>query len=358
METVRPEAALAEATNAGLIVRRENPLNCESPIAALGDGAAMPSERFYKRNHFPIPNMDEATYRLAVKGLVDQPLTLSMSDLRGMPTRRLVATLECAGNGRALFQPAIEGEHWDLGAVSTASWSGIPLREVLDRAGVCASAREVVFRGADGGPLDGLPAPIVFERSLPYPFSSDGDVLLVHAMNGEPLTPAHGFPLRLLVPGWYAVASVKWLTEIELIDHAFAAFYQTDRYWYEWMRAGRLARRPVTIMRVRSLITEPTEGARLARGEVTVRGVAWSGYAPIARVEVSAGGGVWQEARLLGEQDRYGARRWEAIADLWESTTLRARATDAGGNSQPEQAEWNRLGYGNNSIHQVAIRVV
>jgi DMSO/TMAO reductase YedYZ molybdopterin-dependent catalytic subunit len=303
METLRvmPRAeAVALATGAGLIVRREDPLNCESPVAALTDCAAMPSERFYKRNHFPIPQMDTATFRLTVKGLVERPLILAMSDLAALESRGLVATLECAGNGRTLFQPAIEGERWDLGAVSTAMWGGVSLRQVLDRAGVWAGAREVVFRGADGGPLEGLRAPIRFERSLPLEVARDPDVLLVHKMNGEPLTPAHGFPLRLVVPGWYAVASVKWLTEIELVDHAFEAFYQTDRYWYEWRRGGRWVREPVTRMRVRSLITEPCADAEVARGALTVRGVAWSGEAPLARVEVSAGGGPWQEAQLLG----------------------------------------------------------
>jgi DMSO/TMAO reductase YedYZ molybdopterin-dependent catalytic subunit len=362
METVRtlsPEEALREATDGGLVVRRDNPLNCESPLEALTEGAAMPTQHFYKRNHFPIPQMDEATYRLAVKGLVERPLNFGLRELRAMPARKVVATLECAGNGRTLFHPAIEGERWDLGAVSTATWDGVSLREVLDRAGVQSSAREVVFRGADGGPLDGLPAPIRFERSLPLAVAHQADVLLVHTMNGQPLTAAHGFPLRLVVPGWYAVASVKWLTEIELIDYAFDAFYQTDRYWYEWQRDGRSVREPIREMRVRSLITDPVEGAEIKRGELTVRGVAWSGASPVTRVELSAGSGAWQEARLLGSSDRYGTRRWEAKLSVGGGPlVLRARATDESGTTQPEQAEWNRLGYGNNSIHQVPIRIL
>jgi DMSO/TMAO reductase YedYZ molybdopterin-dependent catalytic subunit len=354
-----PEAVLRQAAEAGIVVRRENPLNGESPLPSLAACAAMPSEQFYRRNHFPIPRLDEAAFRLTVKGLVDRPLTLGMSELRSFPARDLVATLECAGNGRTLFRPAIEGERWDMGAVSTAKWAGTPLREVLQRAGVSSGAREVVFRGADGGPLDGLPAPIRFERSLPLAMAQNADVLLVHTMNGAPLTPAHGFPLRLVVPGWYAVASVKWLTEIELIDHEFEAFYQTDRYWYEWQRDGRRVREPVTQMLVRSLITEPAEGAEVAQGELVVRGVAWSGSSPLARVEVSAVGGAWHEARLVGANDRYGARRWEvALTVSAGPLVLRARAADEAGHTQPEQAEWNRLGYGNNSIHQVPIRVL
>jgi DMSO/TMAO reductase YedYZ molybdopterin-dependent catalytic subunit len=165
--TLSPEAALRQAVDSGLVVRREDPLNCESPIPALADGAAMPTEQFYLRNHFPIPQLDAATFRLVVKGLVERPVSLALSELAAISSRTLVATLECAGNGRTLFQPAIEGERWDLGAVSTARWTGVSLRDVLDRAGVRAGAREVVFRGADGGSLPGLPAPILFERSLP-----------------------------------------------------------------------------------------------------------------------------------------------------------------------------------------------
>lgn len=354
-----PETVLKQAADAGIVVRRENPLNGESPLPVLAACAAMPSAHFYRRNHFPIPRLDARSFRLSVKGLVERPLTLKMSDLRALPARDLVATLECAGNGRTLFRPAIEGEHWDLGAVSTARWGGISLREVLDRAGVQPNGREVVFRGADGGPLEELPAPIRFERSLPIEVATDADVLLVHTMNGAPLTAAHGFPLRLVVPGWYAVASVKWLTEIELIDHAFEAFYQTDRYWYEWQRDGRAVREPVTHMLVRSLITEPADGVEVPRGELVVRGVAWSGASPVVRVEVGVAGRPWQDAELVGPKDRYGSRRWETRVTVGTGpVTLRARATDEAGNSQPEQAEWNRLGYGNNSIHQVPIRVL
>jgi len=361
METIRelsPGSALREATDAGLVVRREHPLNCEAPLGALGNGAAMATEQFYRRNHFPIPDLDAATFRLSVNGLVERTLALSTAELSAMPSRTLVATLECAGNGRTWFVPAIEGERWDLGAVSTGQWSGVPLRDVLERAGVKSGAREVVFRGADGGVVAGAPTPIRFERSLPLEVARSADVLLVHTMNGAPLTPAHGFPLRLVVPGWYAVAAVKWLTEIEVIDHALEAHYQTEKYWYEWQRGTNWVREPVTRMRVRSLITSPEADAEVRRGEIAVRGVAWSGEAPIARVEVSAGGGPWQDARLLGAQDPYGCALWEARVRLNESGVLRARATDGAGHTQPELAEWNKLGYGNNSIHQVQVRLV
>jgi DMSO/TMAO reductase YedYZ molybdopterin-dependent catalytic subunit len=272
----------------------------------------------------------------------------------------MVVTLECAGNGRSLFQPPITGEKWNLGAVSTAEWTGVPLVEVLDRAGVKSSAQEVLFRGADGGTVDGRPDTIRFERSLSIADARDGDALLAYAMNGEQLPVQHGFPLRLIVPSWYAVASVKWLTQIELLDHAFAGHYQGDKYWFEWTRDERVIREPVALQRVRALIAEPGPDVEVSAGETAIRGVAWSGAAPIAEVEVSIGDGAWRHARLVGERRRHGWQWWELVAhlDTPGETTLRARATDMAGRTQPEVAEWNRLGYGNNSIQQVAIRVV
>jgi DMSO/TMAO reductase YedYZ molybdopterin-dependent catalytic subunit len=275
-----------------------------------------------------------------------------------MPSQTLIVTLECAGNGRTLFHPPIEGEKWNLGAVSTAEWTGVPLAEVLDRAGVLPGAREVLFRGADGGTLPGHSGPIRFERSLQLDYARHADLLLAYAMNGEPLPIQHGYPVRLIVPGWYAVASVKWLTEIEVIDRPFAGHYQIDKYWYEWERSGHVVREPVTLQRVRALITEPAPNQEVPGGELAVRGVAWSGAAPIARVEVSVGGGSWQEARLVSERKRHSWQWWELITRVQEPgvATLRARATDFAGRTQPERAEWNRLGYGNNTIQQVQVR--
>ncbi len=355
-----PEEACQQAMEAGLVVHRAHPLNCETSIPALVGGVVMPNARFYVRNHFQIPNLDPVTFRLTVGGLVERPLSLNLRDLHNLRSQTLIATLECAGNGRTLFQPSIEGEKWNLGAVSTAEWTGVPLAEVLDRAGVRTGAREVLFRGADGGTLDDHSDPIRFERSLQLDHARDADLLLAYAMNGEPLPIQHGYPVRLVVPGWYAVASVKWLTEIELIDRPFAGHYQADKYWYEWERDGQVVREPVTLQGVRALITEPSPNQEARCGELTIRGVAWSGAAPIARVELSVSGGSWQEARLVSERKRHSWQWWELITRVQEPgvVTLRARATDLAGRTQPEHAEWNRLGYGNNAIHQVPVRIV
>ena len=292
---------------------------------------------------------------------MERPLSLGLHDLKNMRSQTLVVTLECAGNGRSLFDPPIEGEKWDLGAVSTAEWTGVPLAEVLARAGIKAGACEVLFRGVDRGTVPGRTEPIHFERSLTLNDASSSEILLAYAMNGEPLPIQHGYPLRVIVPGWYAVTSVEWLSEIEVIDKPFTGHYQTDVYFYEWKRDGQVVREPVTLQRVlRSLITEPGANHEVERGALAIRGVAWSGAAPIARVEVSIAQGPWEQARLVGERSRHSWQWWELTTriDAPATTTIRARASDLAGRSQPEQPEWNRLGYGNNVIQEVPVRVL
>ncbi len=304
-----PEQACQQAIEAGLVVHRAHPLNGETSIPDLLGGVVMPNAHFYVRNHFQIPHLDPTTFRLTVGGLVERPLSLSLQDLHNMRSQTLIVTLECAGNGRTLFDPPIEGEKWNLGAVSTAEWTGVPLVEVLDRAGIRTGAREVLFRGADGGQVEGHSGPIRFERSLQLDHARDADLLLAYAMNGEPLPIQHGYPVRLVVPSW--------------------------------------------------LITEPGPNHEVRCGELAIRGVAWSGAAPIARVEVRVGGGSWQEARLVSERKRHSWQWWELVTRVEEPgvVTLRARATDLAGRTQPERAEWNRLGYGNNTIHEVLVRI-
>jgi DMSO/TMAO reductase YedYZ molybdopterin-dependent catalytic subunit len=357
--TLDPEEAWKAAVESGLVVHRTHPLNCETSIPALIGGLVMPNAHFYVRNHFPLPAVEPSDWRLKVHGSADRPLSLGLRDLKNMGSETMLVTLECAGNGRSLFRPQVEGEQWGLGAASTAEWTGIPLTEVLDRAGVRREAREVVFRGADSGTVRGSAESICFERSLGIDVARDADALLAYAMNGEPLPIQHGFPLRLIVPGWYAVTSVKWLAEIELVEREFTGHFQTDSYYFEWQRAGEVVREPVSLQRVRSLITEPRGQEDLRSGDLVIRGVAWSGAAPIARVEVSVGGGPWQESRLVGERHRHSWQRWELMTSIDEPGTvvLRARATDLAGRTQPEQPEWNRLGYGNNAIESVPVRL-
>ena len=345
----------------GMVVHRANPLNCETSIPALIGGVVMPNARFYVRNHFETPKLDATSWQLALSGLVARPLKLSMRDLQNMRSHATVVTLECAGNGRSMFEPAVEGEQWQLGAVSTAEWTGVRLVEVLDRAGILQGASEVIFRGADSGPLarEGSSESVHFERSLSMEDARGSGALLAYAMNGEPLPVEHGYPLRLIVPGWYAVASVKWLTEIGVIGSHFEGFFQTDRYIYEWERDGTPVREPVRLQQVRSIITEPTSDEEVAVGERVIRGVAWSGAAPIACVDVRIGDGPWQRAQLVGERQAHRWQWWELLThlDAPGPTTVRARATDLAGRVQPDTADWNRLGYGANAIHSVQMQL-
>jgi DMSO/TMAO reductase YedYZ molybdopterin-dependent catalytic subunit len=350
------EEACQRAIDAGLVVHRAHPLNAETSIPALIGGVVMPNAHFYVRNHFQVPALDRSQWRLEVGGLVDRPLSLSLRDLETMASQTVVVTLECAGNGRSLLDRHAPGEQWGLGAVSTAEWTGVPLVEVLDRAGAASRAREVIFRGADGGFVDGRTDMVRFERSLSLDDARQSNALLAYAMNGEPLPAQHGHPLRLVVPGWYGVASVKWLTEIELVEPTFAGYFQADRYRFE-TEDGQQPQ-PVTLQRVRALITDPGADQAVEPGDLLVGGVAWSGAAPIARVELRVDERPWQDARLIGPRSRHAWQWWETTVRVESgSSTLRARATDLAGQTQPDHPDWNRLGYGANPVHEVLLRV-
>ncbi|HKW70810.1 MAG TPA: sulfite oxidase [Candidatus Dormibacteraeota bacterium] len=330
--------------NPDQVVRRADPLNCEVRLSRLAEGSVTPNERFYIRNHFPVPSPVARTWRLKVHGLVNEPLSMSLPELMRMRGETIPVTLECAGNGRSLFNPPIEGEPWSLGAVSSAEWTGIPIFEVLDKAGLGPNANHLVFRSVDG-----------FERALSIEEAREGPTLLAFGMNGEPLPPVHGYPLRVIVPAWYAVASVKWVSEIEVTDHPFDGHFQVQRYIYESSQGTQ----PVKYQKVRSVITEPEDGETIPAGDVVIRGVAWSGAFPLGQVHLSIDQGEWLQATLQGLPDRYAWRLWqlETRIDRRGPVTIRARATDINRESQPEQAEWNRLGYGNNSIQTVTVTI-
>ena len=352
------EEATRQARDAGLILQRANPLNAETPMSALNCAEITPNAQFYVRNHFPVPFPDGAGWQLTVTGSVENLLTYRLDDLYAMRSVARVVTLECAGNNRVAFYPQAPGEQWRLGAVSTAEWTGVPLIEILNRAKPASGAREVLFRGADCGPVDGRPRTVFFERSLSLEDIADSNALLAYGMNGAPLPSQHGYPLRVIVPGWYGVASVKWLTEIDVIDHAFNGYFQTEKYRY--IRAGGgQSSTPVRHQRVRALITEPVAGQVINCGEVTIRGLAWSGLAPVEGVRVRVGH-RWHDAHLLGPPQPHRWRRWELHTRLEQpgNTTLRARATDLAGRSQPDHPQWNALGYGANPAHTVPIHIV
>lgn len=340
--------------DAGLTIVKSEPFNAETPLEALQDPIT-PTSLHFVRSNFPIP--DPVT-SLVITGAVASPLTLSLDELYALPSTTLTVTVECAGNGRTGFQPLPEGEPWAGQAVGTARWTGVQLAEVLDRVQPHDDAREVVFTGADGGVYKGEPG-VTFARVLALEYARDPahDVLVAYAMNGEPLTPDHGAPLRLIVPRWYGMASVKWLRGIELLTAPFEGRFQTASYLFHWH--DRLPT-PVTTTQVRAIMTWPTSSTIVSIGRHSVKGKAWSGAGgSISAVEVSVDAGPWQPADVEPPLGEYG---WQSWTFPWEATaagrhTLRARAIDAAGTVQPDTAPWNRLGYANNAIQVVLVDV-
>ncbi len=310
--------------------------------------------------HYDIPAVDPAAWRLEVGGSVERGLSLSLDDLRKRPAVTRAVTMECAGNGRARLEPHIVSQPWLLEAVGTAEWTGVPVRDLLDEAGVRASAVEVLFTGLDRGVEGGEEQ--AYQRSLPVGEASDGP-LLAYAVNGEPLPPQHGFPLRLVVPGWYGMTSVKWLARIDLLDEPFAGYQQAVGYR---MRAHEEdPGTPVTRMMPRALMVPPgipdflTRARTVPAGRCRIEGRAWSGWAPIEAVEVSAdGGATWAEAEL-GDAPEPGA--WHGWSFDWDAKPgeheLCCRARDAAGNAQPVEADWNVGGYANTSVQRVPVTV-
>ncbi len=355
--------ALPDGQPSTLIAVSEDPWCREASLSSL-DTLITPAERFYVRNHFSqVPEIDRDDWQLTVDGEVHSPLTLSFQDLMDLPTRELTVTMECAGNSRSYVTPPAEGLAFRHGAVSTGRWTGVALGEVLAQAAPKESASVVVFGGADRGQEeeDGVAFDLNFRRSLPLAKALHPDTLLAYRMNGEPLPLEHGFPVRMVVPGWYAMASVKWLTHVSLVDQPLDGFFQQRRYVMinEGPEAS-LKREPVTTLKVKSLINSPRHGQVIQPGTWTVTGFAWSGQGEVTRVEVSTDGGQhWWDATLLGEPDPNSWRQWTLE---WQASQpghfiIMARATDSGGHTQPDRIPWNFRGYGNNAIHTIAVEV-
>jgi DMSO/TMAO reductase YedYZ molybdopterin-dependent catalytic subunit len=338
-----------------LVVVVESPFNAEAAHPALA-AAITPSGAHYVRNHFDVPALDAERHVVAVEGAVADPFTLAASELAMLPQRSVTVTLECAGNGRLDMTPLPPGEPWLHGAVSTASWTGVPLAVLLERAGLRDDVVEILVSGADHGTPPGSSAPTHYGRALPLDKARDPNVILAIEMNGSPLPPEHGAPARLIVPGWYGMASVKWVARIAALTEPFEGWFQRDRYVYETERE----RRPVDVMRVKSMIVAPDPGLGVRRGRLVVWGWAWSGAAMIDGVDVSLDRADWQPATLDVALAPHAWRRFSLVVDVptHGRHTLRARARDAAGRAQPEVAAWNAQGYGNNAIATVGFYVI
>jgi DMSO/TMAO reductase YedYZ molybdopterin-dependent catalytic subunit len=333
--------------------------NSALPLEALAYDVT-PLGLHYTLSHFDVPRLDEASFRLAVGGRVGRPLSLALDELKRLPARTLRVTMECAGNGRGLMSPRYPSMPWLHEGVGTAEWTGTPLRHVLERAGLESGVADVAFLGADRGFDRGVEHD--YGRSLVPVDALSEDVLLAYAMNGAPLAPQHGFPLRLVVPGWFGMASVKWLTRIEALDRPFEGFQQAIGYHYR-KHAGDPGV-PITYAKVKSLLAPPgipdwyTRRRLVERGTVRLQGRAWSGAGvAIARVEVAVDGG-WRDAVVESQRERFA---WQAWRYDWDATPgeheLACRATDARGATQPLAPDWNTNGMGNNAVHRVQVTV-
>jgi DMSO/TMAO reductase YedYZ molybdopterin-dependent catalytic subunit len=317
------------------------------------DSYLTPTELFYIRSHFPAPRIDVASYRLRIDGAVKSPLALSYKELREMQSETRIATLECAGNGRVFLVPQVRGAQWELGAVGNAEWTGVPLRALLERAGLEDDACEVVLEGADRGmPTEEPkpPVPISYVRSVPREKAAQPEVLIAYQMNGRDLSRDHGYPVRAIVPGHYGMASVKWLTRIQAVREPFQGYWQTSDYGYWDSLDGKPVRRPLAEMQLKSAIARPSVYETLLPNRMyTVFGAAWAGESVATEIAVSTDGGqTWAEAEFLDPVCRYAWRRWKFD---WPTPkqpgqyTLLARATDANGTVQPDAHDWNYSTY-------------
>src|SRR5262245_23445310 len=342
-----------------MIVRSGRPEDLEMPPAGFDDFIT-PTEHFFVRSHTSVPQVDIADWRLKIEGHVEMPLALTLDDLRKMPSYELIGILECAGNGRAFYDPPVAGLQWTTGAVGNGRWRGVRLADVLQRAGIKSGAIEILFDGADV-PLGTMAD---FQRSIPLKKALDPNTLLAYEMNGETLPVKHGFPLRAVIPGWAGDSWTKWMTSIRVLNEEFSGFWMKNAYLYPKKPAppGAVvppeAMLPVTSLRVKSAIAVPDNGARVeADKRVVVRVAAWSGDSgPITAVDVSTDRGrTWRPARLTGEATKFGWRLWEfpwTPANDGHSTVF-VRARDASGDVQPVVPEWNPSGYLWNAIARV-----
>jgi DMSO/TMAO reductase YedYZ molybdopterin-dependent catalytic subunit len=305
---------MLQPSQSGLIIRQKEPANLESPVDQL-DSFLTPTELFYIRSRFPVPDLKTKSYRLQVGGAVKNPFSLTYQALREMPSETRVATLECAGNSRVFLVPQVAGAQWELGAVSTAEWTGVPLAGLLERAGLDADACEVVLEGADcGRPAEPPvpPAPISYARSLPRSKALKPEVLIAYQMNGRDLRPDHGHPVRAIVPGHFAMASVKWLRRIEAVRAPFQGYLQTSDYGYWHDFNGMPVRSALGEMHLKSEIFRPRVYETLpANRPYTVFGAAWAGETDVIEIALSTDGGhTWNEAQFLDPVQRHAWRRW------------------------------------------------
>ena len=351
---------ITAAPKRGMIIRSSRAEDLEMPLEGFLENYLTPIDRFFVRSHHFLPTIDMAAYRLTVNGKVTTPLNLSLDDLKKLPRVELISVLECAGNGRGLYEPSMPGLQWTYGSVGNAKWAGVRLADVLKKAGLTPGAVEVLFDGADV-PVGKQPE---FQRGIPFNKAMDPNTLLAYEMNGEPLTKEHGAPIRVIVPGWAGDCWVKWVTRIEVRDTEFDGFFMKTGYRHPGKPVVPLSAvdpaqmKPVTTLAIKSLIASHVDGQDIAIAPTKLRGVAWSHESPVSIVEVSTDGGrTWRQARLGKDAARFGWRQWE-----YDWTPVQAafynvmvRAKNVAGENQPMAQEWNPSGYGHNVVQHLRL---
>jgi DMSO/TMAO reductase YedYZ molybdopterin-dependent catalytic subunit len=350
-----------------LLLQRTRPPLLETPFEVFDQGVFTPNDRFYVRWHLPnIPGtVDPATFRLNIHGHVQKPISLTLDQLvREFKPFEIAAVNQCSGNSRGFFSPRVPGGQWANGSMGNALWKGVRLKDVLDRAGVKAGALQARFNGLDTGLIPKTPD---FMKSLALDHARDGEVMIAYAMNGEPLPLVNGFPLRLVVPGWYATYWVKMLDDIEVLDKPDDNFWTTKAYLipdtpFANITPGQKDVKTVPINRMvpRSFFTNVRDGAVLKVGQTTtVRGIAFGGDAGLAKVMFSAdSGGRWQEARLGPDHGKYSFRQWDVPLRLASpgAHKLMIKAVNTAGIAQPDHANWNPSGFMRNVIESVSVQ--
>jgi DMSO/TMAO reductase YedYZ molybdopterin-dependent catalytic subunit len=348
-----------------LILLTPRPPQLETPFAVFDQGVYTPNDAFYVRWHLSnIPQSVNAdTHRIAVNGSVNSVLSLSMDDLAAMPAVEIAAVNECSGNSRGLFEPRVAGGQWGNGAMGNALWTGVRLRDILDRAGVKAGAKQVQFDGLDAGIFPGTPD---FKKSLDLELARGGDVIVAYAMNGEALPVLNGYPVRLIVPGWFATYWVKMLSSITVLDTVDDNFWMKTAYRIPNTPNNDVTPTqtgystiPINTLRVRSFVTNVADGGTLLGGSRDLRGIAFDGGSGIRRVEISYdSGATWRDANLETDYGKYSFRRWNGRIDVPPGTYVVAvRATANDGSTQRATPNWNGSGYIRNTIETYAVTV-
>jgi sulfite dehydrogenase (cytochrome) subunit A len=348
-----------------LIVLTPRPPQLETPFAVFDQGVYTPNDAFFVRWHLAnIPqSVDAGAHRIAVSGAVNTVLSLSLDDLAKMPAVEIAAVNQCSGNSRGLFTPRAIGGEWGNGAMGNALWTGVRLRDILDRAGLKAGAKQVQFDGLDGPVLPGTPD---FKKSLDVDVARGDDVIVAYAMNGEPLPVLNGYPVRLIVPGWFATYWVKMLSAITVLDKTDDNFWMKTAYRIPDTPNNSVVPGatgyptvPINKMAVRSFVTSFADGASLPQGRNEIRGIAFDGGSGIKRVELSIDGGTtWSQAALERDYGKYSFRRWAGEMVLRPGTyTIAVRATANDGATQQATPIWNPSGYLRSSIETYKVTV-